>query len=758
MRKDKSASFSLLGWEKQCKLSKEEETFIREFGLSLTAREPTNYPSYASKPDKRGQIRLKKRYKESLGELFEREARKPKRFTENAEHYEWQQRMIREKRELEALVNRIKGLQIVLREMDGKHRDVQSRSEAIRTECSNLLSEQKRLQQDSDSLATDLKYFLDLAPIEGRLQSVDVLSSEFSKVLSRVDECINFLEEHSEYKEAPQYLESYRSIRRKSLASIKSTFKLHLEQVETSTGGDPLSEVARIEYRSAAKTIRRVLEVLEMKMDISKEYRSMLLACQRLYLNQRLEVLKASVNGKLKLLQSGKVQNLLRASCNLLMSTCVGEYKLYKEFFTVDLSEQGTGGLEDDGQSIGHSLAELSYAMYSFMRPWIIHEDSMDVLCDLVMIMDQEILPQIQIQGKLLQEFGELVNKIKADTQERLQYRTQIYIRDEISKYVPTLEDLAYHDLLVRLSQESWDDALEVAKKLSKDQKQIKTMAYRDWSPVLERTLSCLSQVYRTLETEVFEYIAYESVLTCINVLTTVAKQIAREQGSVHGHLFLIKHLLILREQISPFEVDFSILETTLDFSNFDLISPSVYGIVNSIKRTFPTLIENELDSKKALEVKLKEACESFITTQTNIHIGSLLRIIEGKPLLNRVNTPNLSKKLDENENESGEGGGSSVGSQSQTSGTDKLIEDIRAVVEKLCKHLVNSTQSLVKLMALYLQNPITQRILFKPIVNNMKSTISKLQNIIAEKQLDLQPESESLDKLINEINLNWTD
>jgi len=755
MRKEKSGVFSLLGWEKQCKLSKEEETFTREFGLSLTAREPTNYPSYATKPDKRRQIRTKKRYKENLGELFEREARKPKRFAENAEHYEWQQRLVREKRELEALVDRIKGLQVVLREMDGKHRDVQSRSEAIRTECSNLLSEQKRLQQDSDSLATDLKYFLDLAPIEGRLKSVDVLSSEFSKVLSRVDECINFLEEHSEYKEAPQYLESYRSIRRKSLASIKSTFKLHLEKVESSTHGDPLSEVARIEYRSAAKTIRRVLEVLEMKMDISKEYRSMLLACQRLYLNQRLEVLKVSVNGKLKLLQSGKVQNLLRASCNLLMSTCVGEYKLYKEFFTVDLSEQGGVGIDEDGQSIGHSLADLSYAMYSFMRPWIIHEDRMDVLCDLVMIMDQEILPQVQIQGKLLQEFGQLVNKIKADTQERLQYRTQIYIRDQISKYVPTLEDLAYHDLLVRLSKESWDDALEVAKKLNKDQKQIKTMAYRDWSPVLERTLSCLSQVYRTLETEVFEYIAFESVWTCINVLTTVAKQIAREQGSVHGHLFLIKHLLILREQISPFEVDFSILETTLDFSNFDLISPSVYGIVNSIKRTFPTLIESELDSKKALEVKLKEACESFITTQTNIHIGTLLRIIEGKPLLNRVNTPNLTSKLDEDDTESVEVGSSAA---SQPTGNDKLIEDIRAVVEKLCTHLVNSTRSLVKLMELYLQNPITQRILFRPIVNNMKSTISKLQNTIAEKQLDLQPESENLDKLINEINLNWTD
>ena len=65
-----------------------------------------------------------------------------------------------------------------------------------------------------------------------------------------------------------------------------------------------------------------------------------------------------------------------------------------------------------------------------------------------------------------------------------------------------------------------------------------------------------------------FQGLSQEALSMCITSLVAASQQIKqRRASSVDGELFLIKHLLILREQIVPFNVDFSVKETGLDFS-----------------------------------------------------------------------------------------------------------------------------------------------------------------------------------------------
>jgi hypothetical protein len=45
-------------------------------------------------------------------------------------------------------------------------------------------------------------------------------------------------------------------------------------------------------------------------------------------------------------------------------------------------------------------------------------------------------------------------------------------------------------------------------------------------------------------------------------VLLDASEKIGAQAGQTHGQLFLVKHLLTLREQIQPFNVEFSSQET----------------------------------------------------------------------------------------------------------------------------------------------------------------------------------------------------
>lgn len=103
----------------------------------------------------------------------------------------------------------------------------------------------------------------------------------------------------------------------------------------------------------------------------------------------------------------------------------------------------------------------------------------------------------------------------------------------------------------------------------------------------------CLSRLYRCVEKSVFQGLAQEAIACCCENVNEAMKTISKTkvnnckivfsktsdlkhcdfhlfqtfQSPLDGQLFQIKHLLILREQIAPFQVDFTATEMSIDFN-----------------------------------------------------------------------------------------------------------------------------------------------------------------------------------------------
>lgn len=56
--------------------------------------------------------------------------------------------------------------------------------------------------------------------------------------------------------------------------------------------------------------------------------------------------------------------------------------------------------------------------------------------------------------------------------------------------------------------------------------------------------------------------------MTTAVAVQAASRQIAKQSSVMDAQLFTIKQLLILREQIAPFEADFAVTEYDLDFSH----------------------------------------------------------------------------------------------------------------------------------------------------------------------------------------------
>jgi len=83
--------------------------------------------------------------------------------------------------------------------------------------------------------------------------------------------------------------------------------------------------------------------------------------------------------------------------------------------------------------------------LYDTLRPKLIHETNVDLLCELVDILKVEVLgEQHSRRSESLAGLRPTLQRILADVHERLTFRARTYIRDEVCFYIENFNIEAY--------------------------------------------------------------------------------------------------------------------------------------------------------------------------------------------------------------------------------------------------------------------------------------------------------------------------
>ncbi|XP_004521742.1 conserved oligomeric Golgi complex subunit 3 [Ceratitis capitata] len=705
----------------------------------------------------------------------------------DVQYYQYLQQLEQRDAECEEILEQINSALHQLASLKSEYETVSQKTSALNTASEQLTEEQQRLQKLGEEIHRRLHYFSQVELLHQRLQSptLSVASEAFRDCLDRIDECLEYMRANPKFKDAAAYTVKYKHCLAKAVTLIKNyttavmsqatSATLHpkqthssIQQSSNSTGEDVEKKTNNVttssspdaafalyygKYQTAAVKIKRVAQLVESRLERSVEYEQLLSEMHQNYLNERAIIMSPAVTKailELKAAHKGDHCALTRSACAFLVHVCQDEQRLFFQFFALG-SEQLTTYLEG-----------LCTILYDTMRPFIIHINHLETLAEICSILRIEMLEEhVQQNPGALEAFANTANQLLQDVQERLVFRAHLYLQSDILNYNPSAGDLAYPDKLemmesIALSlQESqhirrYDSRSSLNSSISSamETESVDTTSrprninsspadlHGMWYPTVRRTLVCLSRLYRCVDRPIFQGLSQEALKLCIQSVSAAAGKISTAKTPIDGELFEIKHLLILREQIAPFRVDFTIKETSLDFSK---VKTAAFGLLQKRKQLFsmgsnnallefllegtPQIKEHLLDSRKEVDRQLKMVCEQFIKDAVQMLVSPILKFLDKAQAL----LQNKDNKAAANEKEALTPKINYALRQSAWASP----QQISSIIQESQRLIKNKLSTLQRSMQLYLSNRDTEFIIFRPIRNNIIQAFVKLEQLL---------------------------
>lgn len=490
-------------------------------------------------------------------------------------------------------------------------------------------------------------------------------------------------------------------------------------------------------FHGISSRSNRLLGLLKARWTATNDdvYLDLLRKCRVAYTHARDTMLKLTVRGHLdKLKEQHGAVGMTRLASVFLIRLCTVETALYVDFFgepktnpsdeTTTTSEakpprrtssQKNPTASDTSfkdQEFQAYLISLCTALHRTVRRSLVTMNDLDTLCQIVSVLREE--RSMASSSPVTMAAARAISSVIEDAQERLIFCANTTLTKEVIKFKPSVSDLEYPDKL-RKKQEASTTTND-----ADDMEQQLLQVYESWFPPLRTVLKILSKIFRVVEPKVFEDMALTSVQSCVTCLRNGAESIESRSGEMHSDLFLVKHLLILREQLSPFDIELRSVERQLDFSdagkavarflanrNRRVFSMSAENALVTLLREGVSVQEASVDSKRDLEDALRSACNAFIDHTSRSIAKDLLSAVEAYKV-----------------------------SDSAKSLADDPLSSALSVLDMLTKMsdtIETAFGDVSSQMALYLDNPATQSILLKPVSRKITRALEDVRKIMTQ-------------------------